>query len=192
VVAAAKTVFFEEGYQLASMELIAERAGTTKRTLYDYFGSKDALFAAVITLASSNFVESLPRPEALPSDPGVGLRAFANHVSGIVSTPESIRFLRTVIAEGERHPEFGRVVHDTGVIGAERILARYIDGRIEAGCLRPHDSRLSSRMLVDLATNSALRRLFAAQGEESDRTAEAALDQAVALFIDNYGVQEAA
>ena len=42
IVGAAKTVFFEQGYQLASMDRIAAAAHTTKRTLYDHFGDKDA------------------------------------------------------------------------------------------------------------------------------------------------------
>jgi TetR/AcrR family transcriptional regulator, mexJK operon transcriptional repressor len=188
VVVAAKSVFFEEGYQLASMDQIAERAGTTKRTLYDYFGSKEALFTEVIAHASKNFVEALPRPEDLPRDPRQGLRRFANEVRWLVSAEEAIRFERTVIAEAERHPEFGRGLYATGVLGAEKILATYIDGQIAARRLRRHDSRLTSQVIVEIATNSALRRLFAAQDEESDQLASEALEEAIDLLISNYSV----
>jgi TetR/AcrR family transcriptional regulator, mexJK operon transcriptional repressor len=188
VVEAAKSVFFEEGYQLASMDQIAERAGTTKRTLYDYFGSKEALFTEVIANASKNFVEALPRPEDLPRDPRQGLRRFANEVRSLVSAEEAIRFERTVIAEAERHPEFGRGLYATGVLGAENILATYINSQIAAGRLRSHDSRLTAQVIVDLATNSALRRLFAAQDEASDRLASEALEEAIDLLIRNYSV----
>ena len=188
VVVAAKSVFFEEGYQLASMDQIAQRAGTTKRTLYDYFGSKEALFTEVIAHASNNFVEALPRPEDLPRDPRQGLRRFANQVRWLVSAQEAIRFERTVIAEAERHPEFGRGLYATGVLGAEKILATYIDSQIAAGRLQPHNSRLTSQVIVEIATNSALRRLFAAQDEESDRFASEALEEAIDLLIRNYSV----
>ena len=188
VVVAAKSVFFEEGYQLASMDQIAERASTTKRTLYDYFGSKEALFTEVIAHASRNFVEALPQAEDLPRDPRQGLRRFANQVRWLVSAEEAIRFERTVIAEAERHPEFGRGLYATGVLGAERILATYIDSQIAAGRLRPHDSRLTSQVIVDIATNSALRRLFAAQDEESDQLASKALEEAIDLLVRNHSV----
>jgi TetR/AcrR family transcriptional regulator, mexJK operon transcriptional repressor len=188
VVVAAKSVFFEEGYQLASMDQIAERAGTTKRTLYDYFGSKEALFAEVIAHASKNFVRLLPRPQDLPRDPRQGLRRFADQVRSLVSAEDAIRFERTVIAEAERHPEFGRGLFATGVLGAEKILATYIDSQIAAGRLRPHDSRLTSQVIVEIATNSALRRLFAAQDEESDRLESGALEEAINLLIRNYSV----
>jgi len=187
-VVAAKSVFFEEGYQLASMDQIAQRAGTTKRTLYDYFGSKEALFTEVLAHASRNFVEALPRPEDLPRDPRQGLRRFANQVRWLVSAEEAIRFERTVIAEAERHPQFGRGLYATGVLGAEKILATYINSQIAAGRLRPHETRVTSQVFVDIATNSALRRLFAAQDEESDQRASEALEEAIDLFIRNYSI----
>jgi AcrR family transcriptional regulator len=38
-------LFYERGIRAVGVELIAEDAGTTKKTLYDRFGSKDALAA---------------------------------------------------------------------------------------------------------------------------------------------------
>ncbi|HUA36136.1 MAG TPA: TetR/AcrR family transcriptional regulator [Candidatus Binataceae bacterium] len=189
-VVAAKAVFFEHGYQLTSMDLIAEQAGTTKRTLYDYFGSKEALFSEVIAQASQQFVEALPRPEDLPDDPRQGLCRFANQVRWLVSGDDAIRFERTVIAEAERHPAFGRDLYDIGVVGAEKILAAYIDSQIDAGRLKAHDSRVTAQVIVDIATNSALRRLFAAQHEDSDQLAVTVIEEAVGLFISKYAVNK--
>ena len=45
---AARAVFFREGYDKASVARIAREAGVTPNTLYWYFDSKDALFAAVV------------------------------------------------------------------------------------------------------------------------------------------------
>lgn len=47
VLAAALEVFAEKGYQQASLEEIANRAGLTTRPVYHYFGNKQGLFAAV-------------------------------------------------------------------------------------------------------------------------------------------------
>src|SRR5271170_7231779 len=44
----ARQVFFEEGYAAASMSTIAARLGGSKGTLYNYFKSKEELFAAYI------------------------------------------------------------------------------------------------------------------------------------------------
>ena len=48
ILKAASSVFEESGYDVASMDSVAERAGASKRTVYNYFPSKDALFVAVI------------------------------------------------------------------------------------------------------------------------------------------------
>ena len=42
---AASTLFYDRGIRAVGVDLIAEEAGTTKKTLYDCFGSKDALVA---------------------------------------------------------------------------------------------------------------------------------------------------
>ncbi|OXM65706.1 TetR/AcrR family transcriptional regulator [Amycolatopsis vastitatis] len=46
---AARAVFAERGFDKATMDLIAARAGSTKPTLYAHFGDKAALFRATVT-----------------------------------------------------------------------------------------------------------------------------------------------
>src|SRR5690606_19387853 len=49
IVAAAEELFYERGITAVGVDLIAERSGVTKRTLYNRFGSKDHLVAACLT-----------------------------------------------------------------------------------------------------------------------------------------------
>ncbi|WEX10129.1 TetR/AcrR family transcriptional regulator [Chelativorans sp. AA-79] len=51
ILAAARAEFSERGLEGARIDAIARRAGTNKRMLYHYFGSKDALYCAVLTEA---------------------------------------------------------------------------------------------------------------------------------------------
>lgn len=48
ILAAAREVFLEEGFQGASLRAIAERAGCSLSNLYSYFRGKDALFEALV------------------------------------------------------------------------------------------------------------------------------------------------
>lgn len=48
VLAAAEELFYGRGIAAVGVDLLAERAGVTKRTLYNRFGSKDALVAAYL------------------------------------------------------------------------------------------------------------------------------------------------
>lgn len=45
LIAAASALFYRRGIRAVGVDLIAETAGVTKKTLYDRFGSKDALVA---------------------------------------------------------------------------------------------------------------------------------------------------
>ncbi|WP_243088824.1 TetR/AcrR family transcriptional regulator [Streptomyces sp. 891-h] len=45
---AASALFYERGITAVGVDLIAKEAGTTKKTLYDRFGGKDALIAAYL------------------------------------------------------------------------------------------------------------------------------------------------
>lgn len=48
ILSCAKTEFIKKGYKDASMRAIAKQAGTVVGNIYNYFGSKDALFCHVL------------------------------------------------------------------------------------------------------------------------------------------------
>ncbi|WP_026818868.1 TetR/AcrR family transcriptional regulator [Arthrobacter castelli] len=48
ILEAASALFYERGITAVGVDLIAEQSGVTKRTLYNRFGSKDALVAAYL------------------------------------------------------------------------------------------------------------------------------------------------
>ena len=48
IVGTAEQVFFEKGYDLATMDEIAKKAEFTKKSVYSYFPTKDELFAAAV------------------------------------------------------------------------------------------------------------------------------------------------
>lgn len=49
IVAAAEELFYTRGITAVGVDLVAERSGVTKRTLYNRFGSKDRLVAVYLT-----------------------------------------------------------------------------------------------------------------------------------------------
>jgi TetR/AcrR family transcriptional repressor of mexJK operon len=187
IVGAAKTVFFEQGYQLASMDRIAAAAHTTKRTLYDHFGDKDALFAASVEQGCRGFVEQLPRSEDLSPDTTVALRSFIRRMASLLNAPEAIRFVRMVIAEAERHPEFGRILNQAAFIAAEKVLQDYLERQIERGKLRPHDVSAWTPALIGLVTNlehtQALLGLTHAQRKGHSDEAQAEI---IAIYVRTF------
>ena len=52
-------LFYERGFTRISMDAVAERAGLTKRTLYNHFESKDALLGEMLKRQSTLAVERI-------------------------------------------------------------------------------------------------------------------------------------
>ena len=57
LVRSAEQVFVAQGFAAASMDDVAETAGVTKPVIYDHFGSKDGLLAAVIARLGDQMLE---------------------------------------------------------------------------------------------------------------------------------------
>jgi TetR/AcrR family transcriptional regulator, mexJK operon transcriptional repressor len=124
IVRGAKQVFLKKGFAGTSMDAVAEKARASKMTVYRHFGSKDALFAGVITelcqqIVGDEFEDMLKLP------PARALRAFAEKIVAIVFAPETLELHRIVIAESRRFPELGRMFYESGPEMCINVLARY-------------------------------------------------------------------
>ncbi len=101
---AAKNVFLEMGFERASMDVIAERAQTSKRTLYAHFESKEKLYLAIIELVREMSLSKLKTPGDYSDDPAEALVLFCGrYLEGLLFT-WTIRMCRMSIAEAERFP----------------------------------------------------------------------------------------
>ncbi|WP_328690327.1 TetR/AcrR family transcriptional regulator [Streptomyces phaeochromogenes] len=134
IVRAARELFLREGFGVG-MDAIAAEAGVSKVTVYNHFGSKEALFTAVITSAldeplagaSPAALEGLAEAEDLRAAFIDAARAWVH----AVRTNREVAALRNLVAaEVHRFPELGRAwtshgpaSHHPAVAGALRTLA---------------------------------------------------------------------
>jgi len=184
---AGKDVFLEEGFDGASMDRIAERAGVTKRTVYAHFPSKHALFTAAVSRGCANVIGLMPRAGQLGDEPRAGLKQFMRTTRALMLSPGCLRLERAVAAVAERRPEFAAQVREAFSAG-EALLREALDGWVSAGRLAPHDTAAAARLLSDLAAQApSMRGLLADRAE--DRLAEAAIDAAVTLYADAHEVR---
>ena len=102
---AAKNVFLEMGFERASMDVIAARAETSKRTLYAHFESKEKLYIAVIDLVRGSFLERLKTPKEYPGDPFEVLVQFCGRLLEILLFAPVVLMCRLCIAEVARFPQ---------------------------------------------------------------------------------------
>lgn len=100
----AKDVFFELGFERTSMDIVASRAKTSKRSLYAHFKSKEYLFLAVVDAVRDMFLSRLGRPRDYPGSPEEVLVIYCSRYLEALLFESSIQMFRLSAAEAARFP----------------------------------------------------------------------------------------
>jgi AcrR family transcriptional regulator len=79
IIDAAIEVFFEKGFDGASMRVIAERAGLTKPMIYYHFKNKEALYLGLLEENLELFCQGLENLLAANADPQTTLSSIIDH-----------------------------------------------------------------------------------------------------------------
>jgi TetR/AcrR family transcriptional repressor of mexJK operon len=111
---AASEMFLSEGFDRASLDQIAQRAGVSKQTIYSHFADKEALFKAICSELTEKL--TIPLRNALPSEGSLReilLRLGADTLA-LMLRPASLDLHRLVMNAAARFPELGRTAFEAG------------------------------------------------------------------------------
>ncbi len=122
----AKDAFLELGFERTSMDEVAARAATSKRSLYAHFESKERLFLAVIELVRELFRGRLRSPGDHPGEPAEALVTFCARYLEILLYEASVQMLRVSMSEVSRFPEGAARYHEVMFGDVEARLAAYL------------------------------------------------------------------
>ena len=151
---AAKDVFLETGYERASMDAVAARAGTSKRSLYAHFESKDKLFLAVLDFVRELYLCRLQTPDAYAADPAEAVTLFCARFQQLIVWEPQVRTCRLSIAEAERLPGSSGAYFDGMFASSYQRLSGYLAGRYAM------DQAASAALAEDLLARTVLPRLL--------------------------------
>lgn len=115
IVAAATEHFIGRGYAGANVDDLAAEAGVSKRTIYNLYGGKEALFRAVLREAigtAERFTQELASSLAVGTDLTGDLERIAIRLSDAVLGGPIVPLRRLLIAEVDRFPEIARDYYD--------------------------------------------------------------------------------
>ena len=182
ILTGARVVFLRDGFDGASMNDIAREAGVSKGTLYVYFPSKEALFAAYVGDDRRRQAEQIV-PYASTASLREALDAIASAFMREMLAPSHIAMVRTVTAAAAKFPEIGRSFYDAGPgYGQERIAA-FLAGRSDIAIA---DTAAAAIDFVNLTQGSLLRRaLFLREPPDAtdiDATVRAGVDAFLRLY----------
>jgi AcrR family transcriptional regulator len=191
----ARAVFIEDGFAAASMSTIAARLGGSKGTLYNYFESKEALFAAVVTHECERKIAAMFDVQgAEDGDLTTVLRGFAHRYTRMVLSEDAMSFTRMVVAESSRAPELGATFYEAGPRRSRARMAAYLERQMAAGRLARTDARRAVQQFCDLCLSGYYtKRLMNIIPPPSEKEIEANVEAAVTLLLKAYGpIQPAA
>lgn len=184
ILKAAAEVFFEAGYQGASIEAVIERVGGSKRAIYSHFGGKKELFTALVTEASSEALAALSPPELTSRDLEATLLAFGRRVLDAVMSPMTLALYRTIVAEGTRFPELAKAFFEGGPGRAAARLAVVLDEFQSRGDIDVEDSgRAAEHFIGMLRDDLHLRVVLGLRPAPNAAEIDLSVRQATTIFL---------
>ena len=153
----AKLAFLEGGFERTSMDAIAARAETSKRSLYAHFPTKDALFLAVVERVRDLFGERMRTPVAYSEEPSEAIVRYCGRFVQLLGWSSVGRMLRLGIAEAERLPDLAAGLYDV-LFGA---TVQELAAHLEATSGLPADrAEAVANELIGLAVHPMLPRML--------------------------------
>jgi len=184
ILEAATLTFSEEGYDAASMDRIAERAGASKRTVYNHFDSKEVLFEAV----AERLVLRLQQMKAVSWDPERSLEAqltvFAEVKAFVAADPQWSQLMRVMLGVFIHQPKLAERVM-AQVAAEEQHLVRWLRAAHAHGALHVLDAERAAEVFWALASGL----LFWPQvlgGPLNPQAKQAALQDVAQTFLARY------
>jgi TetR/AcrR family transcriptional regulator, mexJK operon transcriptional repressor len=183
----ATELFLEQGYGSTSIESVASRAGVSKRTFYDRFDDKPALFAAVVHF----IIEHIRPPADVPLLAGASLPHILRRLAGLILqaalSPQAIALHRLITGESGRFPELASAVEkDGGQAEATGLIAGLLSRELPKIVLSPEDQVCAAQQFIYMVVAVPQRRATGFGVPMTTAELELWADKAVTLFLEGY------
>lgn len=151
---AARTLFLQAGYDGVNLERIAAHAGLSRQTLYNRFGSKDAIFRAMLArhwalLTDAPFMRA-PREAVGDKAPAAVLEDLSRTILRFIEERRQVAFTRLVIAESRRLPWIAEEFYRLGKAPLMRALSACLDEMVRRGQIDCPDTGLAAHQFLGL------------------------------------------
>lgn len=155
---AAAEVFSERGLE-GPVEEIARRAGVSKQTVYNHYGSKEELLRALFDRRRELVME--PLGHAHDDEPLEDrLTDYIARIADAYLGADRRSVLRSAIAAATTRPEIGTMVYDAGPKLGRQKLAAFLALESAAGRLTIEDADEAADFLFGMAAGAILLRMM--------------------------------
>jgi AcrR family transcriptional regulator len=152
--------FLDNGYAGTTMSAVAAKLGGSKGTLWNYFGSKEDLFAACIEDKTEAFRAELVSVLNPAAPLRLAIEGFCRSFAAKIRMPASIALYQLLVGEGARAPEASRIYFERGPVVVETLLTAFLGSHAEGGRLRGGPPLEMAHVLISLCTGMSHQRLL--------------------------------
>ena len=153
----------------APMEAIARRAGVSKQTVYNHYGSKAELIRALMARRVAIITAPLHAPEAI-DNPREALEGFARSMLETLVINKSYAVMRVMIQGAVEMPDMAREIFEAGPRQTRRQLAAFLAEETRRGRMDAPDPEQAAEFFAGMVmSHHQLRGLL---GLPSDKSAE--------------------
>jgi TetR/AcrR family transcriptional regulator, mexJK operon transcriptional repressor len=194
VVDAARTLFLRHGYAGTTMEEIAATAGLTKRTIYNNYGDKDALFTAILAdvLAYAEvFARGLHEAFTVgvtAANLDATLHDLGRRLALGIVRPEVIALRRLLVRESRTFPALGAEYFDRAPGQVLEALASGFEHLRRRRLLRVPNAARAAAQFAYLVAGEPLDRAMLVGSLPSDEHVIVCARDGVETFLARYGV----
>lgn len=190
---AATSVFLAEGYTAATVDQVAQSAGVAKRTIYNLYADKAALFRATILRSidiADAFTSSLVDAVRSVVDPVAELPHIGARLAEAVLTRSVLPLRRLLVMESRTFPDLAAEYRDRAPDAVLRALAELFANLSRTGHLSVQDPNVAAEHFAFLVIGADLDRgmFIPQQFEAAQITTRSAAG--VAAFLRAYAPQD--
>jgi AcrR family transcriptional regulator len=184
VLKAATDLFLEQGYDRTSLEQIIERAGGSRRTIYQHFSNKEGLFVAVVEAILEHLLKRLSTLNWQENPPEEALVEAGTAFVQALTAPETLATFRMLLTEVTRFPNLGESFFYNGPERAYQQVSDYLQQQTQAGYFHIDDPDLTARQLLEMMKGDLqLRALLCPENLPTNEEIEVQVRFAVKTFL---------
>jgi len=190
VLAAARGLFLERGFEGVAMDEVATRAGVSKVTVYRHFPTKSVLLAAVVHAeGEGKATDSTPRPAPQTRDELVfTLEAMLTRLMTFLDQDDIVRLGCLLMSQAPHHPELAREFYAHGPAFGHETMRALLADAAEKSILSIDDPDLAAERLLALCFHRhELGRNFGVMPPLTPEARAARVRRAIDGFLAIYG-----
>ena len=190
IIDAAVKEFITNGFRATSMDRIAATAQVSKRTVYNHFENKQALFQCITQMLCDQATQVSEHPYDPTIPPREQLRTIAEQEMALLTSKEFRSLFKMITTESLTSPELTKTNIDNFQESSIGVV-KWIEKAAKDGKLSIADPvRAGKQFLALIETFALWPQLYDYKPVPDKKEQKKIIDSAVEMFLCSYGVAD--